>query len=442
LSSPTPRLRPTAVATLDNGLTVLVRAVPGSQVVTSALVYRAGTRDEDIGRGGAAHFLEHMMFKGSGSFGPGEIDRRTQALGGSNNAFTSHDITAYHFSFAADRWHEALAIEADRMRGLTLAPAEVASERQVIVEEIAMYDDEPWDALEMAVLADFYGDHPYGRPVLGPKQELTALGELELAEFHAAHYRPDRGVLVVAGGVGGDGADGSDGRGVLDRVRAAFGDVAPSGSERRAVTFPERPATARRLERRHGEVPRGLWALAAPAADAPEHASLRVAASLLAGGRASRLHRLLVEERELALSVSADVHETQAPGVFTLGVELLPGVEPAEVEELVAAELRRLRESPVEAAELDRARRVLIADWVFGHEKVHQQALALGVTAALFDETHLERQMARIASTTTSEVREAAARFLIVDECSTIGWALPDEDDGDGGGDGDEEDDA
>jgi hypothetical protein len=84
----------------------------------------------------------------------------------------------------------------------------------------------------------------------------------------------------------------------------------------------------------------------------------------------------------------------------------------------------------------------LIADWVFGHEKVHQQALALGVTAALFDETHLERQMARIASTTTSEVREAAARFLVVDECSTIGWALPDEDDGDGGGDGDEEDDA
>src|SRR5207244_7983610 len=118
-------------------------------LVASVLYYRVGTRDEPAGRGGVAHFLEHMMFKGSARFGPGEIDRRTQALGGINNAFTSHDSTAYYFNFAADRWTEALTIEADRMAGLTLNPDEVASERQVILEEIAMYASEPWDALEL-----------------------------------------------------------------------------------------------------------------------------------------------------------------------------------------------------------------------------------------------------------------------------------------------------
>ena len=99
---------------LDNGLTVCLLTNRQAPVVTSALFYRAGTRDEPAGHGGVAHFLEHMMFKGSAHYGPGEIDRRTQALGGSNNAFTSHDLTAYYFNFAADRWAEALAIEVDR----------------------------------------------------------------------------------------------------------------------------------------------------------------------------------------------------------------------------------------------------------------------------------------------------------------------------------------
>ena len=222
-----------------------MREVPGSAVVTTAIVFRAGTRDETAGLGGAAHFLEHMMFKGSEHYGPGEVDRRTQALGGSNNAFTAHDVTAYHFSFAADRWTEGLAIEADRMRGLTLDPEEVESERQVIVEEIAMYDDEPWDALELAVLADFYGDHAYGKPVLGTREDLARTGPAELRSFQEHHYRPNRAALVIAGGVDADEA--------IARAREAFGDVpgtasgagAVRGAGARARTPPARTAARR-----------------------------------------------------------------------------------------------------------------------------------------------------------------------------------------------------
>ena len=100
---------------LDDGLTVCVLSNRAAPVVTTALWYRAGTRDEPPGHGGIAHFLEHMMFKGAATYGPGDIDRRTQALGGDNNAFTSHDATVYHFNFAPEHWAEALAIEADRM---------------------------------------------------------------------------------------------------------------------------------------------------------------------------------------------------------------------------------------------------------------------------------------------------------------------------------------
>ena len=110
------------VERLANGLTVCLLTNRQAPVVTTALWYRAGSRDEPAGQGGVAHFLEHLMFKGSRRYGAGEIDRLTQALGGANNAFTSHDATAYHFNFARDRWHEVLAIEADRMAGLTFDP--------------------------------------------------------------------------------------------------------------------------------------------------------------------------------------------------------------------------------------------------------------------------------------------------------------------------------
>ena len=136
---------------LDNGLTVALVYSDQAPIVSTVVWYRIGTAGEGKHEGGIAHFLEHMMFKGSRSYGPGEVDRTTQALGGVNNAFTSHDSTAYYFQFAADCWTTALEIEADRMVELRLDPDEVDHERQVVLEEIAMYESDPWDALERRV---------------------------------------------------------------------------------------------------------------------------------------------------------------------------------------------------------------------------------------------------------------------------------------------------
>ncbi len=411
------------LARLANGLTVCLLANAQAPIVTTALYYRAGTRDEPAGHGGVAHFLEHMMFKGSARFGPGEIDRRTQALGGSNNAFTSHDSTGYHFSFAADRWREALVIEADRMAGLTLDPGQVESERQVILEEIAMYASEPWDALELEVQATLYGAHPYGRPVLGTRDELLATDGGVLAAFHRRFYRPDNAVLVAAGELDDE---------ALAAVEETLGQVAPPPPSEPAGR-PELPAAVFpsslvRVERRKGEVARLLLALPGPSGSHPDHPALQLLLTLLAAGRASRLQRTLVDERQLCVWISADATDGPADGQIAIAAEVVPGIEPARVEAELMAELAALAgpgAAPPTAEEIERARQVVLADWVFGHERIHQQALAAGFALALYDLGYLERNLKETLAVDASRLQEVAARYLRPAAGGVLGWSLP-----------------
>lgn len=424
MSAALPRPAPPALAgrierhRLDNGLELLLVENRQAPIVSSAIFYRVGSRDEPAGQGGVAHFLEHMMFKGSPGFGAGAIDRLTQALGGTNNAFTSQDVTGYYFAFAADRYEHALAIEADRMRALDLDPDEVASERQVIVEEIAMYHDEPWDALELEVQAALYPGHPYGRPVLGTPEELAGEDRATLAAFHHRYYRPDNAVLVLAGDLGAD---------ALARVEAVFGGIARSGEPRPPLAAPRFPARRVRLERRHGEVARLQLALPAPPPDHPDHAGLRVLAAALALGRSSRLQRALVEEGELCLAVSAQVAESVLASAFTIGAELLPGVAPAEVVGRIEAELADLAAHPLGDEELERARQGFLADWVFGQERIHQQALAAGLAAALFDLEQPARLLAGALAADAARLRQLAARYLDPAGGGVLGLSLPEE---------------
>ncbi|MCP4662165.1 MAG: insulinase family protein [bacterium] len=406
---------------LDNGLRICVIRNERVPLVATALVYRAGTRDDAAGHGGTAHFLEHMMFKGSRSFGPGDIDRLTRALGGSNNAFTSHDMTLYHFTFATDRWQQALDIEVDRMANLLLDPSEVDAERQVIVEEIAMYEGEPWDALELEVAAAFFRAHPYGRPVLGTREELAATDAAVLRTFHELHYRPTNAVLVVAGRV-----DGSTHGLIEERFGALHGparDHAPDPD--RAVERDLRSEGLVRIERRHGELARLLLALPAPAAEHPDHPLLRLLVGVLATGRSSRLHRALVDEGQLCVWVAAELNESVDPGVVSIASEVLPGIEPARVEEEILRQIDRLREVPPDGEEIARAKKILIADWIFGHEKVDQQALLAATALTLFDPEYPWRYLERLLDAGAQELRDAAERYLRPTTSGVLGWSLP-----------------
>lgn len=404
------------IETLGNGLTVCLLVNPQAPTVTSALWYRAGTRDEEPGHGGTAHFLEHMMFKGSSGYAPGEIDRRTQALGGSNNAFTSHDATVYYFNFAHDRFEEALRIEADRMAGVSLDDAEVDSERQVILEEISMYESDPWDALDQRVQARLFGRHPYGAPVLGTREELTETGRETLAGFHRRFYRTDNAVLILAGDVD---------ESALATVEAHFGDLPPGAAERPSHPSAELPTSMARVERRMGEVPRMILMLPAPAAGEEDHAAVVLLSSALGDGRASRLQRALVDEGELCSALSAVVSRNLDTGYLAISAELVPGVEPARVEEVLFDQLEAVRRDVLPPVELERARRVHLADWVFDHERIHQQALAAGFGVAFFDLEHAERELRRTLALSAEEVQAAARRWLDPERGAVLGWSLP-----------------
>jgi len=420
------------VERLENGLTVCLLPNHQAPLVTSALWYRAGARDETPVEAGAAHFLEHMMFKGSPGYGPGEIDRRTQALGGSNNAFTSHDATAYYFSFAHDRWREGIAIDADRMAAVTLDPGEVESERAVILEEIAMYESEPWDALEEAVQAELFGTHPYGRPVLGRRESLAACDAGVLRDFHGRFYRPDNAVLVLAGDLA---------PGALDLAARSFQGIAAGAAPRPTMPRSRSVTGVRRLVRAAGEVSRVMLALSAPTPDHPDHPTLRLLVTLLTTGRSSRLVRELVEESQCCLWLAGDLSESPEAGCLTFAAELMPDAEPMAVEEQLWRGLRRLAKEPPTAEEMARARRLLAADWVFAHERVHQQALTAGFALALYDLEHPLRSLRASLAATAEDVMAVAARYIpgasdagdvggidAVGAGGVIGWSLPTDD--------------
>jgi zinc protease len=394
---------------LGNGLELILLPNRQAPIVTTVLVYRAGSRDEVQAASGAAHFLEHMMFKGSAKYGPGEVDRRTQALGGINNAFTSYDATAYYFAFANDRWQEALAMERDRMTALTLDPVEIDSERQVILEELAMYRDEPWDALELAVQAALYRGHPYSVPVLGEEEDLHAMSRAALADFQGRYYRPGNSVLVVAGDLGSVEA-------ARAAVERAFGDL-PAGAEvRPAVPAPPPVGDERRVETHvegeGGDVARMLVAFVVPPPTHADFPGLKLLATVLGGGRSSRLQRELVDVGQLCLSADCGLAEMEFASTLSCALEVLPGVDPEDVEPRLDLELARLRDERISDDELSRARRVLEADWVFQNERIHQQGIVAALAAAQGD-LDLPRRTVELAMTCDAEIlRELAARYL------------------------------
>ena len=302
------------------------------------------------------------------------------------------------------------------MRGLRLDPREVDAERRVVLEEIAMYRDEPWDALEMDVQAALFPGHPYGRPVLGTAEELAHADREVVAAFHARHYRPGNAVLVVAGDLD---------EAVEARVEEAFGDLAGAAPERR--TRPPEPEWSglARLERRHGEVARLLLALPAPGPDEPEHGGLRLLATVLAEGRASRLQRALVDEGQLCLSVTASLAESQWTSQFAVTAELLPGADAGEVERRILAELAELGARPISEQELERARQVFLADWVVRTGARPQQGVAAGLALAMFDLGQPERLLDAALEAEPAALAALAARRLDPASGGVLGLSLP-----------------
>ncbi len=404
--------------TLANGFKALVLPRTHAPVVVCDLYYPVGSVDEPAGKTGLAHFVEHMLFKGTERFPKGQIDRLAFVAAGQSNAETGEDFTHYWFAFPSDRWELALAVEADRMLGASFDPREVEAERHVIVEERARELDSPMGRLDQAHLTLSYLRHPYRNPILGWPDDLSRIVVENLRGFYREHYRPDGAVLVVVGDV--------DATRALDRIEAHFGTLPagpaprrtppvdePRQEGRRVFSLVDSETTARGLLGWHS-VPRGH-------ADGP---ALHVLSDLLSCGRRSRLWGALVERHKLATWVDAAQEDARWAGQFLLQVEAAPEVDPAHLEQAIAGELGRLADEGPGAEELSRSRLRLEAAWRWEQEDLAGLAAGLGQVALWDDWRAWQAEHRAALAVEADDIRRVASTYL-TDANLTVGWSLP-----------------
>ena len=362
---------------LDNGLEVLVLPDHRAPVVMHMVWYGVGAADDPAGKAGLAHFLEHLMFKGTAKVGKGELDKRLSRMGAEHNAFTSADATAYYQKVARDRLPEVMALEADRMLNLRLDADDVATEREVVREERRQrIENNPGAQLSEQLMAALYGGHPYGVPIIGSDETIRGLTREDALAHYKQYYAPNGAMLVLAGDI------------TLRDARALaaehYGALPKGRMPARPATRPEPLAENVRRSLTHPKVrvPSYMRLYASPTyttASGREAHAIDLAAEILGGSVNSRLHRALVEEQGLALNADA-ASDTggRMGGVFFLQITPAPGVAPQQLEAAIDAVVQGFIAEGPTPAELTRAARKLAANAIYAQDSISELAQAFG----------------------------------------------------------------
>lgn len=397
---------------LGNGMQVVVVPIPRAPVVVNMLWYRVGAMDEPPARSGLAHFLEHLMFKGTDTLASGEFSAIVSRNGGQENAFTSQDYTGYFQTIARDRLETLLRLEADRMRNLRLTDDEIETERKVVLEERrSRIDNDPGARLSEQAQAALYRNHPYGIPIIGWEHEIRALTHEDVRSFYRQWYAPNNVALVLAGDV--------TVAQVRPMVERYFGAIP-------AIDLPARPAWREpphegdtRITLRDDRVRQPTWSrrVLAPGYvyGQTEHAyPLEVLQEILSGGATSRLYRRLVVEEGVAVQAGASYDAIdRGPSMFILYASPRDGSDVQKIEAAMEAEIAKLLADGVTADEVARAIQRLQADAVYARDSLHVpanlfgRALSVGMTVE-----DVEAWPERIGAVTVDDVNAAARAVL------------------------------
>ncbi len=410
--------------TLDNGLQVVVVTNRRAPIVTHMIWYKAGAADEAAGESGNAHFLEHLMFKGTDKLGPGEFSNIIALNGGRENAFTSYDYTGYYQTVARDRLEIVMQHEADRMTNLRLTDELALPEREVILEERrSRVDNNPGGKLREMIQATLFLNHPYRIPVIGWEHEINALSTETALAFYRRWYAPNNAVLIVGGDI-----TAAELRPLAEKYYGAV--PARAVPERKRATEPPQHAP-RRLTLKSPQVSQPGISISylAPSYNSAgnEHAyALQILDEILGGGTTSRLYRTLVVEQAIAASASSGYSATAYDlGTFGFHASPRPGGDIAELEAALRAEIARTLEDGVTEAEVATAQRRLRAGAIFARDSlgtgpnIFGRALTTGRSVA-----DVEAWPERIGAVTAEQVN-AAAREVFQDNRSVTGLLLP-----------------
>jgi zinc protease len=413
-------------AKLANGLQIVVIPDRRAPVVTHMVWYRVGAADEPRGKSGIAHFLEHLMFKGTEKIAPGDFSKIVARNGGQDNAFTTQDATSYFQRVAKERLPLVMEMEADRMTNLRLLNDDVVNERQVILEERrSRVDNDPSSLLSEQMQAALFLAHPYGIPVIGWQHEMEQLSREDALSFYKTYYSPNNAILIVAGDVEADE--------VIKLAETTYGRLPAMASPpprnrglepgaiaaRRVVLRDERAAKA--------TISRNYLAPSYTTAKPREAESLELLSAILGSTGTGRLYKKLVVEERKASSAGAWYAGT-ALDYGRFGVYAIPaGETPLEsIETSLDAVIADVRDNGVTEAELERVRNSAIADIVYDADnqtnlaRTYGWALVTGRTIA-----DVKNREASLSAVTLDDIKTAAQTYLDVRR-SVTGTLLPD----------------
>lgn len=411
--------------TLSNGMNVLVIPDHRAPVVTHMVWYAVGAADETPGKTGLAHFLEHLMFKGTEKIAPGEFSRIVARNGGQDNAFTHFDFTAYFQVIAKDRLPLVMEMEADRMTNLVLTDAEVLPERDVVMEERRMrIENNPVAMLQSDMGTALYGDHPYGRDIIGHMEEIAGLTTEDALGFYARFYTPNNATLIVAGDI-----TAAELRPLAEKYYGVIAERAPTFIRDRAqAIWPEEYV---RLERRDPRVTQPTWIRFLPApsyrkAEPKDQPAFDVLAEILGRGTTSRLYRALVVEQGIASGVQS-WYEGNRLDDGRFGIYALPrvGGDLASLEYSIETEITRLLEGGIDDEELARAKTVIAAGAIYARDSQRTMAYAYGeglMTGLTVEQIHEWPE--RVRRVTKEDVMRVA-RLIFENNPSVTGELLP-----------------
>src|SRR5215211_5439779 len=394
--------------TLANGMRVLSAPDRSSPTVAIQVWCHVGSKDDPLKRSGFAHLFEHIMFKSTKNMKSEMMDRLTEDVGGFNNAFTADDVTVYYVVVPANYLETLIWAEADRLSRLNVDDANFKSERDVVKEEY-----------RQSVLAPPYGkffyllqqksfvEHPYKRPTIGSIEDLDSASLQDVQQFHATFYRPDNATLVVVGDF--------DPKQLDTWIEKYLAPIAKPSKPlpRVSVKEPPRKSEMRLTEYGSNDLPAvGLTYLTPRQADADSDA-LRVADTILSAGESSRLYHSLVYTQQLAAEVNSSAQTREDASLFLLTAVLSEGKKVEDVEKAMLAEVKKLQDTTVSAAELDKAKNQIITNQLRQRETSNGKALALGEAAVLLgDAARVNTDLDRLQAVTTADIQRVMKKYF------------------------------
>lgn len=404
---------------LPNGLKVYALKDPNAPLAVFQIWYNAGSINEQVGKTGLSHLLEHLMFKGTPKHGPKMFSKIISRAGGVDNAGTTRDYVFYYQKLAPDQLYLSIELEADRMRNLIMDPKETLAERDVVMEERRMrYEDDPQSIVYEEVISTAFKNIPYRWPVIGWMQDLQRITREDLYNYYRKYYVPNNATIIIAGNIDTDS--------LMKKIRNEFGSI-PKGEEIRNpdIAEPEQIGERRLYVKKEAELPYVLCAYKAPNIFNDDSFALEVLAGVLSGGKSSRIYKSLIDEKRIALSADASYSSLgKYPSLFYLDATALPGKALDEVEKALYEEVEKIKKEPPSEREVQKAKNQIEASFLMGQDSLFFQAEIVAMFEMLGDQKLKDRYFEGIRKVTPADVQRVARKYLIEDK-RTVGILIP-----------------